>query len=348
LTVILKSPANQARVTDPATVVGALVNAGRGVAQVTVTLNGVEVHRQAESAATRSLAVSKPVTLAEGTNVIVVTARDVDGQVRQEMATVVYARPTAAAAVPVPLQAAPPAVVIESMRTEKRVALVIGNGAYQHTSPLRNPVNDARAMAATLRALGFEVLARENAGQKDMKRAVDDFGDRLRGGGVGIFYYAGHGLQVEGRNYLVPTDAQIRNEREVELEGIDVARVLARMEQARNRLNIVVLDACRDNPFARSFRSSSRGLAAIDAPSGTLIAYATSPGRLARDGEGANGLYTGELLLAMRQPELRLEDVFKRVRQAVRVKTSGDQIPWEASSVEGDFYFALPLTGTKR
>ncbi len=230
---------------------------------------------------------------------------------------------------------------VEAMRGEKRVALVIGNAAYP-SSPLRNPVNDARAMAQTLRGLGFEVLARENVGDKDLKRAIEEFGDRLRGGGVGLFFYAGHGLQVAGRNYLVPVNAQIRTERDVDIEAIDVARVLARMDEARNRLNIVVLDACRDNAFGRSFRSSTRGLAAIDAPSGTLIAYATSPGRLARDGEGSNGLYTGELLRAMRETGLKLEDVFKRVRQAVRVRTSGEQIPWEASSVEGDFFFVLP------
>lgn len=180
-------------------------------------------------------------------------------------------------------------ITLEAMRSKKRVALVIGNSAYP-SSPLRNPVNDARAMAQTLRGLGFEVLAHQNLGEKAMKRAIEEFGDRLRGGGVGLFFYAGHGIQTAGRNYLVPTDAQIRTERDVEIEAIDVARVLARMEEARNRLNIVVLDACRDNPFGRSFRSSARGLSAIDAPSGTLIAYATAPGRLARDGEGASSI----------------------------------------------------------
>jgi formylglycine-generating enzyme required for sulfatase activity len=231
-------------------------------------------------------------------------------------------------------------ITVESMRNEKRVALVIGNAAYV-SSPLKNPVHDARAMAQTLKGLGFEVIARENIGEKDMRRAILDFGDRLRDGGVGLFFYAGHGMQVAGRNFLVPIGAEIRSERDVELEAIDVARVLARMDEAKNRLNIVVLDACRDNPFGRSFRSASRGLAQIDAPTGTLIAYATAPGKLARDGDSSNGLYTGELLRAMREPDLKLEDVFKRVRQAVRQKTKGEQVPWEASSVEGDFIFAL-------
>ena len=188
-------------------------------------------------------------------------------------------------------------------------------------------MNDARAIAGTFRELGFDVLLRENAGEKDMKRAVEEFGDRLRGGGIGVFFFAGHGVQVGGRNYLMPVDANIRNERDIDIDAIDVNRVLSRMEDARNRLNIVILDACRDNPFGRGFRTTSRGLASIDAPSGSLIAYATAPGKLARDGDGANGLYTGELVKAIRQPGLRLEDVFKRVRASVRRLTNGEQVP---------------------
>jgi len=231
-------------------------------------------------------------------------------------------------------------ITVEGMRAENRLALVVGNAAYA-TSPLRNPVNDARAMAQTLRDLGFDVILRENVNENAMKRAINEFGDRLGRGGVGLFFYAGHAMQMGGRNYLIPIGAEIRTEADVDVESIDVNRVLARMEGARNRLNIVVLDACRDNPFARSFRSGSRGLVPIDAPSGTMIAYATAPGRLARDGDGPNGLYTGELLRAMREPGLRLEEVFKRVRSVVRQQTTGEQVPWEASSVEGDFFFNL-------
>jgi uncharacterized caspase-like protein len=146
-------------------------------------------------------------------------------------------------------------------------------------------------MAQTLKGLGFEVIARENIDYREMRRVIIEFGDRLQAGGVGLFYYAGHGVQVAGRNYLIPVGAQIKSESEVEVESIDVANVLARMETARNRLNIVVLDACRDNPFGRSFRSATRGLASIDAPIGTMIAYATAPGRVAADGAGANGPY---------------------------------------------------------
>lgn len=236
------------------------------------------------------------------------------------------------------IAAQPRALTSEGTRPEKRLALIIGNSAYP-TSPLRNPVNDARAMARTLRDLGFEVLAHENLGQKEMRRAIIRFGDRLRVGGVGLFFYAGHGLQVAGRNYMVPVDADMKSEAEVEVESVDVAAVLARLETAQNRVNIVILDACRDNPFARRFRSAARGLAAIDAPTGTLIAYATAPGRVARDGEGANGVYTAELLKAVHAPGLKIEDVFKRVRQAVRTQTRGEQVPWESSSLEGDFVF---------
>ena len=226
-------------------------------------------------------------------------------------------------------------------RPERRLALVIGNGAYP-SSPLRNPTNDARALAAALKGLGFEVTAHENLGQRQMRRAILDFGTRLREGGVGLFYFASHGLQVNGRNYLVPVDAAIASEAEVEVEAVDVASVLTRMETARNRVNLVILDACRDNPFARSFRNAAGGLAAIDAPSGTLIAYATAPGRVARDGKGANGLYTGELLKALQAPGQRVEEVFKRVRQAVLERSGGDQVPWESSSLVGEFLFTDP------
>ena len=235
-------------------------------------------------------------------------------------------------------------VTVEGMRGEKRVALVIGNAAYP-SSPLRNPVNDAREIARALSALGFEVLEFENLGQRDMRRAVIEFGNRLRHSDVGLFYFAGHGMQVGGRNYLVPIDASPQSEDEVEVESVDVAAVLARMSTARNRLNVVILDACRDNPFGRSFRSSTRGLASIDAPTGTIIAYATAPGKVARDGDGKNGLYTAELLQVIKVPGLKVEDTFKRVRQAVQRKSGGDQVPWESSSLVGDFLFALPAAG---
>ena len=241
--------------------------------------------------------------------------------------------------IPSAQSAQPRDIAIAPADKDHRVALVIGNGAYA-TAPLRNPVNDARAMARVLRVAGFEVLESVNLAEKDMRRAILQFGHRLQPGGVGLFYFAGHGIQVNGRNYLVPVDAEVRSEAEAEVEALDVARVLARMETARTRLNIVILDACRNNPFGRSFRTAVQGLAVIDAPAGTLLAYATAPGKVARDGEGAQGLYTGELLKALPIPGLSIEQVFKRVRQAVQQQTRGEQVPWESSSLVGDFVFA--------
>lgn len=221
---------------------------------------------------------------------------------------------------------------------ERRVALVIGNGAYD-VGPLRNPTNDARDVAKALTQIGFEVIHKENLTQNEMKRAIRGFGEKLRGGGVGLFYFAGHGIQVNGQNYLIPVGATINSEHEVEYESVDLGLVLAQMENAQNELNLLILDACRNNPFARSFRSSNRGLAPIIAPSGTLIAYATAPGSVASDGSGVNGLYTEALLVALRVPGLKIEDVFKRVRVALEEKTGGKQVPWESTSLTGDFYF---------
>ncbi len=228
-----------------------------------------------------------------------------------------------------------------SGQPEKRTALVIGNAGYS-SGPLRNPVNDARTMAKTLESLSFEVTLRENLDQKQMKSEIQSFGEKLQKGGVGLFYYAGHGIQVDGHNYLLPVGAAIEHEKQVAYEAVDMGAVLSEMDYAHNRMNIVIIDACRDNPFARSFRSISQGLASVDAPTGTMIAYATAPGSVANDGQGENGIYTGALIKTMVQPGLKIEDVFKQVRSAVREATSGRQVPWEASSLEGDFYFLRP------
>ncbi len=229
----------------------------------------------------------------------------------------------------------------ETAPGDPRTALVIGNAKYT-SAPLRNPVNDARAISSTLQELGFQVTLLEDASQKQMKRAIDRFGEQLRDGGVGLFYYSGHGIQVSGRNYLVPLKAEIASEQDVEYESVDAGRVLAKMDAARNGMNLVILDACRNNPYARSFRSDSQGLATLNAPSGTFIAYATAPGSVASDGTGRNGLYTGELVRHMNTPGLKLEEVFKRVRADVQEKSDNAQVPWDASSLTGDFFFVPP------
>lgn len=238
-------------------------------------------------------------------------------------------------------------VIQEEAKSERRVALIIGNSAYE-IGALKNPVNDAKDMAQVLRELGFDVIYRENLNQNDMKRAIRAFGEKLRGDGVALFYYAGHGVQVRGVNYLVPVNARVETEEEVEYECVDAGFVLTQMERAENRINIVILDACRNNPFARSFRSASRGLAQMDAPSGTLIAYATAPGSIASDGNARNGLYTQELLKNIRTPGLGVEEAFKRVRISVRNLTQGKQTPWESSSLIGDFYFIGAKTASAR
>lgn len=224
-------------------------------------------------------------------------------------------------------------------KAERRTALVIGNASYP-TMPLANPVNDARDMAATLRSLGFEVKLLLNATKRDMADAARDFGGTLKAGGVGLFYFAGHGLQIRGENFLVPVDAKLTNETDAEFECMEANRLLRYMEEAKNELNIVVLDACRNNPFARRFRSANKGLAQMDAPVGSLIAFGTAPGSTASDGVGKNGLYTQSLLEHMKRPGLSLTDVFMHVRQDVMRQSGKEQVPWESSSVTGYFYFA--------
>lgn len=232
-----------------------------------------------------------------------------------------------------------------SALAEKRVALVFGNGSYNLISPLRNPVNDANLMARTLRGLGFEVLVKTDATQRQMKEAIRDFGKRLRSAGsdaVGLFYYAGHGVQWGESNYLIPLDAPIDFEEDLDIEAVPAQWVLGLMKSARNALNLVILDACRNNPFKRGFRDPARGLMRMQHPKGargSIIAYAAGPGEKAQDGQGQNSPYTAALAAAMEQSGLRVEDVFKSAREIVVAQTGGQQTPWEESSLIGDFYF---------
>lgn len=221
---------------------------------------------------------------------------------------------------------------------EAKVALVIGNSDYQE-APLVNPVNDAMDMADILRKLDFDVLLQTNINRKQMRQAIRDFGDKLKRSDVGLFYFAGHGIQIDGKNYLVPLATNVQSSDEVQDESIDANSVLRKMETAGNNVNIVILDACRNNPFARSFRSLESGLARMDGPVGSYIAYATAPGSVALDGSGRNGLYTQYLLKALNQPGLTIEQTFKAVRIGVRRDTGGKQIPWESSSLIGEFKF---------
>ncbi len=225
-----------------------------------------------------------------------------------------------------------------------RVALVIGNAAYA-AAPLPNAANDAKAMSAALRGMGFEVIEVRDAGKQRMEEGITLSRAMLQGrSGVGLLYYAGHGLQVDWRNYMVPVDAQMASAADVPKAAVDIQGAIDAFRSAGNRMNIVVLDACRDNPFSSA--ATGKGLAPLDAPPGTYLAYATAPGNYAEDGdtEGGNGLYTRYLLKELQRPDAKIEEIFRRVRFQVRQASKGRQVPWDMSSLEDEFVFA---TGRK-
>lgn len=226
---------------------------------------------------------------------------------------------------------------------ETRVALIIGNSTYQKAElRLANPTNDAAAMARALKAAGFETIIKLNAKRTDFYHAVDEFTAKIGRDphAVGLFYYAGHAIQADGINYLIPVDADIQAQSDLEADAFDAGRVLRAMKGAQNEMNIVILDSCRNNPLPKT-RGMDRGLARMDAPSGTFIAYAAAPGQTAQDGaSGTNGVFTGEFIKAMAEPGIPLEQMFKKVITGVRADTKGAQQPWSEASIQGDFYFS--------
>lgn len=228
-----------------------------------------------------------------------------------------------------------------------RVALVIGNGAYESTTRLAAPPNDAVDVASALASIGFEVELLLDADKGTMKTAIRDFGDRLAKGDVrmALAYYSGHGVQVDGSNFLIPVDADVRRENELPAEAVELEELLARMPAVEDRLNVVVLDACRNNPFVGVTRSSAKGLAQVTTSSGTLLAYATAPGMVALDAlapDARNSPYTDALLSHIVAPGQTVEEVFKQVREQVTAATQKRQIPWESTAVIGNFYFVPP------
>ena len=229
-----------------------------------------------------------------------------------------------------------------STLNSKRLALVIGNAGYK-VRPLKNSRNDADDVSRSLKTTGFEVIDLRDATLPQMRTAVRQFGDRLINNDVGLVYYSGHGVEVKGRNYFIPVNADIQREDEIADQGLDVSLILEKMSTAGKGVNILIVDACRDDPFGRSFRSSSRGLANMDAPRGTIIAYATSPGKVASDGNPRerNSPYTKHLVKAMQSPNKPIEQVFKEVRRAVQDETKNQQTPWENTSLSGDFFFRI-------
>src|SRR6185312_4129532 len=230
---------------------------------------------------------------------------------------------------------------------EHRVALVIGNGAYRHLPRLGNPENDAQLMAKTLKEMGFDLIgggALTDLDRQGFEKAIRKFGSELSGNGVGLFYYAGHGVQIQGTNYLIPVNANPTGAADIDFELIDAGLVLRQMEAAGSKLNFVLLDACRNNPFGgRGLRGAEGGLAQMRAPTGTLISYATQPGNVAADGLNGHSPYTQALVAAMQKPGVGVFEVFNNAAVTVKNETRGDQQPWVSNSpIEGNFFFVEP------
>jgi TPR repeat protein len=224
-----------------------------------------------------------------------------------------------------------------AIRDQRRVALVIGNGSYG-VGPLRNPAHDAEDLSSVLQTLGFAVQTKINVNLREMEEAINRFVREIQNGDVALFYFSGHGVQVKGENYLIPLGDSITSEADVRYKTVNIGLVLGKMEESRNRANIVILDACRNNPFKGLFRSPSMGLSKMDAPIGTFIAYATSPDSVAADGTGRNSPYTRHLIEALKVKDIPIELAFKRVARAVYRETGGQQTPWISSSLLDDFY----------
>jgi hypothetical protein len=246
---------------------------------------------------------------------------------------------------PPPVKTAPPIIAVTA--AGRRVALVIGNGNYTQVPQLPNPPNDAADIAQALRKLGFDVIEGRDVDKKTMEDKIREFGRKLDKADLALFFYAGHGLQVAGKNYLVPTDAKLERPGDLTFEAIDMAVVLEQMESA-DRVDLVFLDACRDNPFSKSLARSlgtrsaavGQGLAMVQSAVGTMIIYSTQPDNVAQDGAGRNSPFTSALLKHIATPNLEIDSMMKRVRADVIAATQRQQVPWDHSSLVGDVYLA--------
>jgi len=251
------------------------------------------------------------------------------------------------------VQPPPPRALIETQQSpapgapstlsspEQRVALVIGNSNYRNAPQLANPDHDAQSMAQFLNSAGFEVVEATDLTQNDMIKVVQDFSARVQAHGpntVAMIYYAGHGVQLAGENYLVPVDAKVSNAGDLVSDSVRLVNVMATLEAIPSRMRIVVLDACRNNPFP-TINDAGRGLAIVDAPNGSIVGYSTAPGSEALDGGGGHSPYTSAFLNLAREPNVPIEQLFKRIRLDVAHSTDGAQTPWESSSLTSDFYF---------
>lgn len=277
------------------------------------------------------MTISHTVTLSQGQNIIKVTVANASGMASVER-TVAYAQSNVPQPAPQP---------IAPVQREKRLALVIGNANYAGQA-LANPVNDATDMASKLRTLGFDVIFLTDGTKRNIEDKINEFGEKASHYDVAMFYYAGHGIQYNGSNYLIPIGANMKSKGDIEYECTDMGRVLTKMEESGCKMKIVALDACRNNPFERSwYRGAGQsGLSAVNAPVGTFISYATSPGSTAADGQDRNSPYTKALLQTLATPGLTIERVFKDVALKVFNSTNRQQTPWYSSSLfQGDFIF---------
>ncbi|GAB3336675.1 hypothetical protein GCM10027429_20250 [Marivirga atlantica] len=227
-------------------------------------------------------------------------------------------------------------------KSYRGLALLIGNSKYLHTTNLENTINDATAMSEALDALGFEVILAKDLSKEEMKKTLGFYLEKLRDYNTGIFFYAGHGIQYDGKNYMIPIDAKLEANKEIETNCFDTGRLLANMSLMELNTSVMILDACRNNPFkniGHEVSDINSGLTGTDAPAGSLVAFATAPGKTASDGNDKNGLYTQEILNTIYKQDLKVEELFKRVRVSVMSKSKNRQIPWETSSLINDFYF---------
>ena len=232
-----------------------------------------------------------------------------------------------------------------SALAENRIALVVGNSAYKSVTILPNPANDAKAVADMLRSAQFEVIEEPDLSQTALRRVIHEFANKAAQKGpdtISLVYYAGHGIQVDGENYLVPIDADIQRESDVPIEAVRLNDLMTALGSTPSKTRIVILDACRNNPFSEINKITGRGLAIVDAPNGSMVSYSTSPGMQAADGQGANSPFTTALIEVAREPNVPIEQAFKRIRVAVHKTTDGLQTPWESSSLTSDFSFFGP------
>ncbi len=295
-----------------------IIKSASGVNSTSILVNGFpqSEENRFQQGANGEIKVQKSIVLREGDNSVYLIAANTAGRIQSEKRTIIYNK-----ALP-----------------EKRLALVIGNSNYSNGVSLKNPVNDANLIEGTLKQLGFDVIKSLNVDKAAMENSIREFSRQMSNYNVALFYYAGHGIQVDGINYLIPIDAKLENKNECSWEAVAVNRVTDEFGKHETNTNIVILDACRNNPFRSWVRGPEQGFKAMGTINGTIISFATSEGATAADGTGANGLYTEELVKQMVIPQT-IEYVFKRTRSNVQTRSNGQQTPMEWTYLTNDFYF---------